>query len=115
MDKLYHLTSQAEWEIVQTSGVYEPQNFAREGFIHCSYLHQIVQVADRFYRGCPDLVLIAIDPSSLSCPVIEENLEGGTELFPHIYGKLPKSSAIDVISFPCNPDGRFSFPQQLLK
>jgi uncharacterized protein (DUF952 family) len=111
---IYHLTSQSQWQEAQKIGEYKPKNFASEGFIHCSYLHQLISVADRFYRGSQDLVLIAIDPDCLSCQIIEENLEGGNELFPHIYGKLPKNSTKLVIPFPCNLDGSFSLPSELL-
>ncbi len=111
---IYHLTSEAEWDMALSIGEYQPQQFARDGFIHFSYLYQLVDVANRFYRGGKDLVVVAIEPSSLPCEVIAENLESGTELFPHIYGKLPLNAAIEVMAFPCNLDGSFALPRQLL-
>src|SRR5438477_2369110 len=92
MDKrIYHITSEHEATAAQVSGEYTPQDFLREGFIHCSYAHQVDGVIKRRFQGRSDLVLLEIDPSQLACKVIDENLEGGTELFPHIYGRLPMS------------------------
>jgi uncharacterized protein (DUF952 family) len=41
-------------------------------------------------------VVFEIDPALLSCKVIDENLEGGIELFPHIYGRLPMSAVTRI-------------------
>jgi len=108
MDKrIYHITSEREATEAQISGEYIPQDFPREGFIHCSYEHQLEGVLKRRFQGRSDLVLLEIDPSHLSCKLIDENLEGGTELFPHVYGRLPMSAvkirsirSIPGLSFP---------------
>ena len=108
MDKrIYHITSEREATEAQTSSEYTPQDFPREGFIHCSYAHQVEGVIQRRFQGRSDLVLLEIDPSQLTCRVIDENLEGGTELFPHHYGRLPMSAvkirsirSIRGLSFP---------------
>ena len=89
-------------------GIYEPTAFAQEGFIHCSYEHQVLPVANRIFRGRRDLVVLEIDPSGLACPVVDENLEGGTELFPHVYGRLKMTAVIRLHEFPCDSDGGFS-------
>jgi uncharacterized protein (DUF952 family) len=107
---LYHITSRQEATAASKSGVYEPAAFAREGFIHCSYAHQVLAVANRIFRGRPDLVLLEIDPAALDCRVVDENLEGGSELFPHIYGRLPMSAVIRTHDFPCDSEGGFSQP-----
>jgi uncharacterized protein (DUF952 family) len=104
---IYHITSQAQAMVAAQNGVYEPEAFAREGFIHCSYAHQVLPVANRIFRGRPDLVVLEIDPSALGCPLVEENLEGGTELFPHIYGRLKMGAVIRIHDFPCERDGGF--------
>ena len=105
--RLFHITSRSEWEDAQASGEYRPRDFAREQFIHCSYSRQVVPVANRFYRGVRDLVLLEIEPAGLACRVIEENLEGGSEQFPHVYGPLPVSAVAAVHAFPCDAEGTF--------
>jgi len=67
--------------------------------VHCSYRHQLAAVADRLFRGRTDLVMLQIDPSRLTTPVIHENLEGGTELFPHIYGPIPMAAVVEIHPF----------------
>jgi uncharacterized protein (DUF952 family) len=96
LSTIYHITSAREAEIAQHAGEYVPEGFAREGFIHCSYTHQLHGVLQRFFAGRTDLVLLEIDPARLNCPVVDENLQGGTELFPHIYGRLPMSAVVGI-------------------
>lgn len=91
---LYHITSKPEWNLAQSEGEYEPRQFADEGFIHCSYYHQLENVIQRFFVGQKNLVVLEIDSAALKCEVIEENLEGGAELYPHIYGKLPLNTIL---------------------
>lgn len=110
---LYHITSAEEWQVAQSKGEYTPQGFAAEGFIHCSYRHQIVTVANRFYKGQNGLVLLKIESSTISSSLVEENLEGGTELYPHVYSPLAINSVIKAIAFPCNADGGFILPEEL--
>jgi uncharacterized protein (DUF952 family) len=106
--RLFHITTDPEWQIARALGGYRPRHFADEGFIHCSYAHQVKGVADRLFKGASDLVLLEIDPALLSCRVIDENLEGGEDLFPHIYGALPVSAVPIVHAFPCEADGTFA-------
>jgi uncharacterized protein (DUF952 family) len=93
---MYHITTAAEAEHARETGEYTPEGFAAEGFIHCSYAHQVRGVMERIFKGREGLVLLEIDPSRLTCKVIDENLEGGQELFPHIYGPLPMSAVVRV-------------------
>ncbi len=110
---LFHITSLAEWQEAQSVGEYKPEAFAREQFIHCSYRHQLLTVANRFYRGQEGLVVLLIDSTKINSKLIEENLEGGRELYPHLYGVLPINAVSKAIAFPCNADGSFSLPSAL--
>ncbi len=96
MSRIFHITSAAAAREAEQSGEYVPAAFAAEGFIHCSYQHQVDGVLARIFEGKTDLVLFEIDPARLSCRVVDENLEGGAELFPHIYGHLPMSAVIRI-------------------
>ena len=81
--------------------------------MHCSYVYQLSAVANRFFQGQNNLLLLVIDCSQIEAKVIDENLEGGLELYPHLYGGLPINAVVEVIPFPCNVDGSFSLPKQL--
>jgi uncharacterized protein (DUF952 family) len=95
--RLFHITSEAEAKEAQRTGEYVPRAFEAEGFIHCSYGHQVPGTLNRIFKGRTDLVVFEIDRARLSCTVVDENLEGGAELFPHIYGRLPMSAVVRVI------------------
>jgi uncharacterized protein (DUF952 family) len=106
--KLYHITSAHEADNAKQRGVYVPAGFGREGFIHCSYAHQVLATANRIFHGRQDLVLFEIDATKLGCDVVDENLEGGAELYPHIYGHLKMAAVVRVHDFPCDANGGFS-------
>jgi uncharacterized protein (DUF952 family) len=93
---IFHITSKGEANAAQRTGEYIPERFGEEGFIHCSYERQVAGVLDRIFKGRTDLVLLEIDPAKLACKVIDENLEGGSELFPHVYGRLPMSAVVGI-------------------
>ena len=113
MSVIYHITSAGEASDAARSGVYAPQAFEADGFIHCSYPRQIQAVANRRFAGRTDLVLLEIDRARLTCRVVDENLEGGTDRFPHVYGVLPMSAVVRVHAFPCGPAGLFDLPPTL--
>ena len=113
MKHIYHITSLSKWNDARAKGEYIPQGYALEGFIHCSYGHQILTVANRFYKGQNGLVILVVESSTIGSSLIEENLEGGTELYPHLYCSLPINSVVKTVAFPCNEDGSFILPEEL--
>jgi uncharacterized protein (DUF952 family) len=96
---IYHITSATEAQEAKQSGEYVPSGFEREGFIHCSYAHQVNDVANRLFRGRTNLVLLEISPNLLNCKIVDENLEGGSQLFPHVYGRLNMSAVVAIHDF----------------
>ncbi len=110
---VYHITSVAEWNAAQPQQEYKAQGFDKEGFIHCSYCHQILTVAQRFFKGQSGLVILVIESSKINNSLVEENLEGGVELYPHLYSVLPTKAVSNAIAFPCDTDGNFTLPDEL--
>jgi uncharacterized protein (DUF952 family) len=110
MTPIFHITTVEEASEAAKSGEYAPEAFGSEGFIHCSYAHQVCNVANRRFKGRTDLVLFEIDRARLPHTVIDENLEGGEELFPHVYGRLPVSAIVRTHPFPCDNGGEFQLP-----
>jgi uncharacterized protein (DUF952 family) len=104
---LFHIASAPEVERARRVGEYVPEAFARDGFVHCSYSEQVIAVANRLFAGRADLVLLEIDPEKLSVAVVDENLEGGMELFPHVYAPIPMTAIVAIHPFPCDDRGRF--------
>lgn len=60
-------------------------------------------------------MLLEIDPARLTAKVVEENLEGGVEQFPHIYGPLPMTAVVKAHAFPCRADEGFDLPAGVAK
>ncbi|MGC8855892.1 MAG: DUF952 domain-containing protein [Anaerolineae bacterium] len=112
---IYHITTQTEWHTAQQSGHYRAPSLESEGFIHCSTAEQVLKVANAFYSGRHDLVLLAIDETQLADKVRWEPPAGAPAegipadlLFPHIYSALPLNAVQRVLPFQPGADGRFS-------
>ena len=110
MPVIFHIAELEAWNQSKTNKSYRPEMFSVEGFIHCSTVAQVVQVANIRFRGREDLLLLSIDTDRVGAEVRYENLEGGEQLFPHIYGELVHDAVIRVAEFKPGPDGTFALP-----
>jgi uncharacterized protein (DUF952 family) len=113
MAMIFHITKREAWDSARASGNYRPERFPIEGFIHCSTRDQVIQVANARFRGQAGLVLLSIDTDKIAPEIVYENLEGGQQLFPHIYGALDIDAVVRVDSFEPAADGCFSLPDQV--
>jgi uncharacterized protein (DUF952 family) len=115
---IYHITSRAAWRDAHQRGDYRAESLETEGFIHCSTESQVVPVAEKYYQGKRDLVLLVIDPSLLSSDLRWEDPSGGApppgvpegELFPHIYGPINPDAVTKVFELETDPDGKYNLP-----
>ena len=104
-EPIYHLAIRRWWDAaVEQQAPYRrstvDSSLDDEGFIHCSFRDQVQGVADRFYRGLTDIVLLTVDRSKLNADVRTENG------YPHIYGPLPVEAVANVQTVECGDDGR---------
>jgi len=104
-DRIVHICSKEDAEKALNAGVYAPQSLADEGFIHASLREQVVKVANAFYPGLTNLVLLWIDTDRLGADVVWENVEG--VVFPHIYGSVNMDAVVRVTDFLPDEDGVF--------
>ncbi|HNT25367.1 MAG TPA: peptide chain release factor N(5)-glutamine methyltransferase [Anaerolineales bacterium] len=102
---IVHLCERSAWQAAQPQGQYRPAAFAQEGFIHCSRPDQVVAVANRYYHGMQNMVLLWIDPQRLEAALRWE--ESGHGVFPHIYGPLNTGAVTAVTDFSPDADGTF--------
>ena len=102
---IYHIATQEEWDLQIDAAVYAPFAYNQERFIHCSDLHQLESVANRYFPGRDDLVILELMPTKLEPQTRYE--QSGTEKYPHVYGPLNKDAINREISVQCNADGRF--------
>lgn len=114
MEPIFHLTTARDWADALAAGTYRRSTRGRSldevGYIHCSYGHQVERIADVLYAGAVSILLLVIDPAAVEAEVRAENLEGGPELFPHVYGPLPVAAVVDVLTLNADAAGRFRMP-----
>jgi uncharacterized protein (DUF952 family) len=113
MPLIYHVATRQEWEEAQATGEYRVSTRGRtleeEGFIHCSQPSQVAPIANRFYQGVPDLVLLTIDEQLVKAEVRYESVPGWDEPFAHIYGPLNTDAVVSVTAFEPDEEGEFRF------
>lgn len=99
---ILHLAVRSEWEAARDAGSYpwstRGLTLDEVGYVHCSHEHQWRGVRDRFYADLADdeLVLLIVDESKLSSPVVVERLDGAPDAFPHIYGPLDIAAVVET-------------------
>ena len=116
---IYHITSVSHWQKALSLGFYQADSLQTEGFIHGSTQAQVSKVANAFYWGQKQLIVLEVAPEKLhSCLQWESPLhpDGGiltdleaSEKFPHIYGTINLEAVLRVIPLELEPDGSFIF------
>lgn len=76
--------------------LYSPASVTDCGFIHCAGARQLEDIIQRKFAGRTDVVLMKIDPDRVEAKIRHENLTGGSELYPHIYGPLNMDAVVSV-------------------
>lgn len=118
-EPLLRLATAAQWRAALGVGSVAPDGIGAGGFVHLSTRELVATPANARYRGCPDLLLLVVDPRSLSAddlrweaPDPRPDDWDGTPLFPHLYAPMPVDAVIEVR--PYEPlDGAFPQPAAL--
>jgi uncharacterized protein (DUF952 family) len=119
LSAIYHIAPRADWDAACARGTYRAPSLDVDGFIHCSTAEQVFVVANAFYRGRTDLVLLEIEPEQLPCDVrFEAPVDPTTgtadpesaERFPHVYGEITLDAVVAVADFAPGADGSFTAP-----
>ncbi len=107
---IYHMTSRDEWAAAQQAREYRTESLASEGFIHCSTRAQVLAVADAFYRGRGEMLLLCINERRLTAllvweaPAPPEQAPAAGD-FPHIYGALNLDAVVETQTLREDSDG----------
>lgn len=102
----YHLTPAGVWERQKASGLYLPEAFDKDGFIHTTNgLAPLLEVANLFYQGDARDYRVLV----LSVPKINADVRYDDEnrIYPHIYGPLNSSAVIGELPVRRGADGSF--------
>jgi len=112
---ILHIISEEDWKKAQTEGVHTPSSLDDEGFIHCSTLEQVNWVANSFFKGHTDLLILYIDGEKVKERIIYEDTANIGMLFPHIYGPLNLDAVLRVVAIKPSKDGSFDLPIEINK
>ena len=110
---IYHITNLTNWLKALGNKYYEPESLETEGFIHCSPKEKIIEVANSFYRGQKDLLLLSIEESKVEREIIREDLYQHGFEYPHIYGPLNLDAVTEVNDLSCSRNGLFTIPENI--
>ena len=116
---IVHIVKRSEWAEAVGRGTYAPASLRAEGFIHCSTIAQVIDTANRFYRGQNGLVVLCIDERRLKAelkheaPAEPRREAAAGEMFPHLYGELNVDAIVRVVELPCEADGSFRLPDEM--
>jgi uncharacterized protein (DUF952 family) len=111
---IYHIATRADWDRALRDGEYTTstagRTLAEEGFIHASGPDQVNGVANRYYRGIRDeLLVLVIDTGRVRAQIRYEDVPGAGAPYPHIYGPLNADAVIATRALRAGPDGTFTF------
>jgi uncharacterized protein (DUF952 family) len=114
-----HITKRDAWEAAQPQGEFRSPEFDEVGFIHCSTPEQVMLVANAFFRGQADLVMLVIDPAKLRSQVRWEPPHSTGRLpgfmhgsvYPHVYGPINLDSVTRVVPLVPSDSGMFRMPR----
>ncbi len=92
---IYHIVLPEAWEHFRAQPFYEAESLSTEGFIHCSYDHQLEAVLERYYKDAERVIVLSIDTEKLLAKLVEEPSTGG-EIYPHIYGRIDHDAIVSA-------------------
>lgn len=110
---IFKIFRRSEWDQFRDQGETRgaPVDLA-DGYIHLSSAAQVTETAARHFRGESDLVLVALDDTTLGEALRWEPSRGG-QLFPHLYRSLRLEDVVWDKSLPLGAAGHI-FPEGVI-
>jgi len=104
MALIYKIVPDSQWREAVGQGRFDGSAAdLAGGYIHFSFADQLEATAEKYFRGEPDLLLIAVAAEKLDALRLEPSRGGA--LFPHLYGPLPLDAVAFVRSLDQRADG----------
>ena len=92
---IYHIVLPEVWKEFEGKPSYRAGSLETEGFIHCSYEHQLPVVLRRYYSNVEKVLIVKLDTAKLRSKLVEEP-STNNEIYPHIYGRLNFDAVVDI-------------------
>lgn len=109
-----HIIKKSDWDMYKDKTYIKTNTLEEEGFVHCSNIEQVCEVANSLFKGDKNLLLLFIDSSKLINRVVWEDLYNLNEEYPHIYGMINTTSVVGIYDFSPNIDGYFEFSKEVV-
>lgn len=107
---IYHVCDGGAWRAAQGGDAYagSPDDL-RDGYMHFSTYSQVRTSVALHRAGQAGLLMLVVEMAKLGSSLKWEASRGG-QLFPHLFGTLPRDAVIEVIDLPLGDDGAHQFP-----
>jgi len=113
---IYKVLQKKEWDIFQNHEEYEGAPIdLQDGYIHFSTAQQLQETVTKHFKNTGDLMLLAIDVTSLDSKSLKWEPSRGGALFPHLYGCLKRSAVAQTWVLTQQADGGHSIPADIMK
>lgn len=104
----FKIIDRPDWRGMLAEGRYDGSEADRaDGYIHLSTEAQLPGTAAKHYAGREDLMLLTVDLAAVADSLAWEPSRGG-DLFPHLYGPLPRSAVTETRELRVDAEGRMT-------
>ncbi len=102
----YHLVAEPYYESSDASEAYTSEDFANDGFIHCTDgVENVIATANRYLKEDDRrFIVLMIDMDKVSAEIKYEDPE---KIYPHIYGSLNRDAIASTLPVKRAEDGTF--------
>jgi len=107
---IYHVCDGDAWQAARDGDTYtgSPDDL-RDGYMHFSTYSQVRTSVALHRAGQAGLIILVVVAAKLG-PALKWEASRGGQLFPHLYGELPKDAVVEEIDLPLGEDGTHLFP-----
>ncbi|MDX1682346.1 MAG: DUF952 domain-containing protein [Phycisphaeraceae bacterium] len=110
---IFHIASRGQWRASAETGQYAPPEFNADGFVVCSFVDDVADVANAYFQDQTDLVLLRINQEKTGKPVRLESIDPEMKSLPCIFGAVPVEAVTGVFTLSAGPGGAYELPRGL--
>ncbi len=111
---VFKILSPDDYAAAQETGATATALDLADGFVHLSEGPQVAATLEAHFASARTLYLLAFDPKTFGDDLKPEASRGG-EMFPHLYGALKLSDAVDTWLLKRGEDTGFLLPEETRK
>ena len=113
MRTIYHFITKSNLDRYLDRDTLQLPSLISEGFIYCSTIEQVLDVANFLEPYSEEMQLLEIDEAELKPEVRYENAMQNGRLFPHVYGPINRNAIVAVHHLEWDGEDGYSLPEAL--